>query len=839
MAGGEGTRLRPLTSNQPKPMITIANRPMMEHIVGLLGRHGIDEIVVTVAFLAEAVRNYFGDGSEFGVKISYATEDTPLGTAGSVLNAREQLTERFLVISGDVLTDVDISSIVEFHDKSDAVATIALKAMDNPLEFGIVITGADGTVERFLEKPTWGQVFSDTVNTGIYVLEPEVFDFIPSGRAVDFSSEVFPAMLAAQKKVVGCPVDGYWEDVGTLEAYLSSHYDVLDSKVRLDIPGFRLRTGVWIGEGVEVDPTATIIGPAVIGDYARIGPYATIGAYTVLGANVRIGADATLEHAVVHDNCFVGQSASLRGCVIGRSSDLRRGARCEEGVVVGDRCRIGADALLSEGVKIYPSKTVEPGAVVNSSLIWEARASRSLFGRRGVSGIANVDISPELAVRLSMAYAATLPKGSAVVTSRDTSRAARVLKRAIMVGLNSSGLNVEDLEAASMPVTRFAVRTTRAQGGVSVRLAPDDPQSVVIRFLDESGLDIDEATQRKIERLFSREDFRRALAGEIGDLEFPARALERYTAAVTGSVDLAGLRAAKFKLVVDYAFGTASFVMPTVLAKLSADVLAVNPYAATPHAMAFNRAAHEERVADLVRSSGAHVGMVVEPGGEAVGLVDDTGRILSDTEAMLVALRLFVMAHPDARIALPVSAPIQAEEICRAAGAQIVWTKMSGVDAMEIAAGGEVDFAITGEGGFIFPDFLPAPDAASTLVRILSMLAASGHRLSEIGAMSEPVHIAHVEVPTPWESKGLVMRTVVEAIAASDLVLVDGVKIPSKDGWTLVLPDPEEPFTHIWAEAPTSAEANRMAEIWSSRLQTMLEVDSAQDVEPRGLGALN
>ena len=202
MAGGEGTRLRPLTSNQPKPMLPMANRPMMEHVVTLLRQHGFTDIVVTVAFMANAIRNYFGDGSEFGVDIVYATEESPLGTAGSVLNARQHLDERFLVISGDVLTDIDLSAVIDHHEQKGAMATLALKAVEDPLEFGIVITREDGSIERFLEKPTWGQVFSDTINTGIYVLEPEIFDFIEAGRPVDFSGEVFPAVPSGLSSVV-------------------------------------------------------------------------------------------------------------------------------------------------------------------------------------------------------------------------------------------------------------------------------------------------------------------------------------------------------------------------------------------------------------------------------------------------------------------------------------------------------------------------------------------------------------------------------------------------------------------------------------------------------------
>ncbi|MGH9068993.1 MAG: sugar phosphate nucleotidyltransferase, partial [Acidimicrobiales bacterium] len=642
MAGGEGTRLRPLTSRQPKPMIPVCNRPMMEHVLHLLAGHGLTDVVVTVAFMAGAVRTYFGDGSELGFRLAYATEETPLGTAGSVRNARQELDETFLVISGDVVTDIDLSAVVELHRSRGAMATIALKAMDNPLEFGIVIAREDGSIERFLEKPTWGQVFSDTVNTGIYVLEPEIFDWIPEGRPVDFSSEVFPALLEAGRPLYGCVADGYWEDVGTLEAYLSAHYDVLDGKVDLDIPGFGLRQGVWLGEGVEIDPSARIDGPAVIGDNCRIGPGAHISDHTVLGSNVRVGAEAFLARTVVHDNAYLGPAVNLRGCVLGRSDDLRQGVRCDEGAVLGDECFVGSHAVIGPGVKVYPDKTVEAGAIVNSSIVWESKGARNLFGRQGVAGLANVDISPELAVRLSMAYASTLGKGAKVTASRDTSRAARVLKRAVMVGLNAAGVDVDDLEVATVPVTRHQVRAGDSRGGVTVRLVAGDPQSVVIRFFDDTGIDIDEATQRKIDRLFHREDFRRALAGELGGIDFPAHSLEYYTDSLMASIDLKAVRAARFKLVLDYTYGAASFVMPNVLAKLGADVLAVNPYAATARAMHVDRAEHAVEVGRLVKAAGAHVGAVIDADGEHLAIVDDTGRVLSDDQALLALLRLVV-----------------------------------------------------------------------------------------------------------------------------------------------------------------------------------------------------
>ncbi len=822
MAGGEGTRLRPLTSNQPKPMLPLVNRPMMEHIIELLKRHGFEEIVVTVAFLANAIRTYFGDGSEFGVKIVYAAEESPLGTAGSVRNAMDKLDERFLVISGDVMTDIDISSVVAYHESRQAMATIALKAMENPLEFGIVITGEDGSIERFLEKPTWGQVFSDTINTGIYVLEPEVFDFIPEHRPSDFSAEVFPELLDAGRPLYGYVADCYWEDVGTLEAYFKAHQDVLDQHVDIAIPGFPLRHGVWLGEGAEVDPTAKIDGPAVIGDYCRIGSEAHLAEYSVLGDNVRVRANAYLQRTIVHDNSYLGTGVRLRGCALGRSTDMRAGARCEEGVVVGDECFVGEHAVINPGVKVYPSKIIEAGAIVNSSIVWESRGARNLFGRLGVAGLANVDISPELAVRVAMAYATTLKRGATVTASRDSSRAARVLKRAIMVGLNTAGVNVDDLEVATVPVSRFQVRTSTSMGGVTVRLAFDDPQSVVIRFFNDQGIDVDEGTQRKIERLFHREDFRRAMAAEMGDIGFPARALELYTAELMASVDLNAIRRAGFKVVLDYAYGTASFVMPNVLAKLGADVLVVNPYAATAGALRFDRGEHAAEVANLVKASGAHLGAVIDPDAEHLVIVDDTGHVLSDDEALFALVQLVSAAYESPRIAVPVVASRNIEHLARQSGVEITWTKLAPSHLMEVASTGGVNFAASRDGGFIFPQFLPAYDAAAALVHLLAMLATTGAKLSKLVSQSPRVHITHQSVVTPWDHKGAVMRGLVETVKDRETVMVDGVKILEDDGWILVLPDPEEPLTHIWAESASESEARSRVHEYAARLRQLV-----------------
>jgi mannose-1-phosphate guanylyltransferase / phosphomannomutase len=255
---------------------------------------------------------------------------------------------------------------------------------------------------------------------------------------------------------------------------------------------------------------------------------------------------------------------------------------------------------------------------------------------------------------------------------------------------------------------------------------------------------------------------------------------------------------------------------------LEAEVLVVNPYANTAGVLGFDRQASAARVSELVRASGAHLGAVLDPGGEHVAIVDDLGHPLTDDEALLVLLTLVTEAHPGAKVALPVAASRAAEEICRREGAEIVWTKLSASHLMEVARSERVTLAASQSGGFIFPNFLPAYDAAATLVNLLAMLTATGRKLSELVAELPQVHIAHQAVHTPWDQKGMVMRTLVERSQGRDLVLVDGVKVNEDDGWALVLPDPEEPVTHVWAEGPSDSQAESRAQEYAVRLEQLL-----------------
>lgn len=369
MAGGKGTRVRPLTSKQPKPMIPIVNKPCIEHIVNLLKRHGFEEIVVTVGFMPDVIQDYFGDGSDFDVDMKYSVEDEPMDTAGSVKLAEDQLTERFIVVSGDALTDTDLTKAVAFHEDNGSEATLVLQEVEDPSEFGIVVVDEEGRVERFLEKPDPEEVFSYTANTGIYVLEPAVLDAIPAGEEYDFADDLFPKLLEAGRPVYGYVTEKpYWEDIGNIGQYMDAQKAVLDGEVKgVRPPGEEVREGVYLGEDVETDG-AQLEAPVVLGDNVRVASGARVGPHSVVAAGVSIAADASVVGSTVAEGSVVGEGADLDGALIGRSCNIGANAHLLEGSAIGDNVEIGEGTTVEAGVKIFPDKSVEGGDTVSEDI---------------------------------------------------------------------------------------------------------------------------------------------------------------------------------------------------------------------------------------------------------------------------------------------------------------------------------------------------------------------------------------------------------------------------------------------------------------------------------------
>jgi mannose-1-phosphate guanylyltransferase / phosphomannomutase len=829
MAGGEGTRLRPLTSNQPKPMVPIVGKPCMEHILELLRAHGLNDVIVTVAFLPQAIRGYFGAGDTLGMQIGYSVEESPLGTAGSVRHAARQLDETFVVISGDALCDVDLSALIEFHKERGAAVTIGLKSVDNPLEFGIVVTDDEGRVERFLEKPSWGQVFSDTINTGIYVLEPEVLNHVPTDRPYDFAKELFPYLLEMGRPIYGFKLDGYWQDIGNLDQYRQANIDALEGNVRLNISGFRIRGNVWLGEGVDVDDLDQIEGPAYIGNHCRIAPSASVGSHTVLSNSVTLRERARVARSVIDASTYIGRSALVEGSIVGRSCDIRAHVRIHEGAAIGDEVTIGSESVIMPGVRIYPYKEVESGAQIHENVIWESRATPRLFGRDLIGGLVNVDLTPEVAVRIAAALGTALPRGARVVASREASTACRMIKRAVISGFTSTGVDVADLRVLPAAVARHLLKSEGYDAGVHVGTSHTDPEVVQIRFFEPPGIQMTPSLQKEIEKNFTRGELRRVAFGSVGSVSYPARVRETYAQDLLDSVDVEAIKSRGFRLVVDYGYSAASFVLPLLLGPLELETVSAHGFSSErtdPSAVVLREAMGQ--VKRLVPPVGADLGVVIDRAAERLYVVDETGHEIPVEQVLLLFLRLLGSNGRRGKLAFPVTVTSQVDHLLEGSGLEVVRTPASLADLTTAAAEDGVIFAGAVGGGYVFPEFIPAYDAMASLCKLLELLAPVGRPLSELVAELPAPTLVHRQLHCPFALKGVVMRVLTERLRDLRLDLTDGVKVYEERGWAQLLPDPDEPLLHIYAEGATQDDSRALEAKYRALAEEIMETEGAE-----------
>lgn len=814
MAGGEGSRLRPLTCNRPKPLVPLCNKPVMEYIIELLKKHGINQIVVTLHYLADEIVSYFGDGSDWEVQIMYSVEDEPLGTAGSVKMVEEFLNDTFVIISGDSLTDFNLTDIINFHKEKKAVSTLTLTRVDNPLEYGVVITEENGSIRRFLEKPSWGEVFSDTINTGIYVIEPEVFKLMERHGNYDWSKDIFPKLLEKEKPLYGYVANGYWCDIGNLQQYRQANRDIMLGKLEVAVPGNQIRRRVWVGEGTEIHPSASIESPVVIGKNCRIREGVKIDEHSVIGDNCIIEENTILHRALLWSNVYIGKNSRLSDTIACRQNTVKSNVTINEGAVLGDKVFVGSGAVVQPQVKVWPEKNIEAGATINMSLIWGVKWPGTLFGVDGISGLANIEITPDFALKLGAAYGAYLAKGSAAVTSRGPHSASRMLNRAIICGLISVGVNVYDLRVSPTPVARYVVKNTNAKGGIHTRMDPSNPRNFLIEFFDERGININKSLERKIENIFFREDFRRTPMDEVGDIEFPARVIDEYTQGYFRHLDTEAIRKANFKVVINYGYGNASLVLHYILGRLDCESVAINAYLDAIKAR--ESMEHQDKelknLSNIVTTLDADIGITVDTDCEKLIVVDDKGNIISDNKLLALMTHMVLKQNKGGIVVVPVTAPSIIDEIAHRHNGKIIRTKTDGRSLMHTAALGEEKILMAGnsQGAFIFPVFHPVFDSMYAFARILEMMAKSDLKLSQIVEEIPDFHLNYDSVDCTWEQKGKIMRRMIEINKDKPMEVIEGLKIFYDKAWVLMLPDPSAPIFHLYAEAENDQETEKL-----------------------------
>lgn len=771
MAGGEGSRLRPLTCDCPKPMMRLMDKPVMEYALGLLGRSGITEIAATLGYLPDAVTDYFGDGQDFGVNLRYYIEREPLGTAGGVAQARDFLDETFVVLSGDGVTDLDIMEAVAFHRSRQAEATLVLKRVENPLEYGVVVTEDDGRIRSFHEKPGWGDVLSDAVNTGIYILEPEILQRIPVGTARDFGRELFPQMVQEGCKVYGYCTEAYWCDIGDLSAYLRVHFDAMDGKISLPELGKR-PGGILKSPGALVDSTAILEAPCFIAAGAQVYAGAHIGPYTAVGEGAVIRPGASAKHSVLWPGAQLMRGAQARGCVLAANAMLGESAQAFEDSALGTGAAAGAHATIMPGVKLWPEKFVPDGERRDSNLVWGSRKDSGFSA--GVLPLG----APAQATRAAQACAAAL-KPREILLGRTPSAVAGALWHAVAAGLMAQGTQVVDAGVCCMPQLRHVLKGLRSDAAA---LVEDDR----LMLLDGHGARLGADKQRAISALLLRQDYSGPFSGVTPPILSAGRTEISYIAHLASA-----------------------------FAADPADAPEIAMYCSQNHPLslaeqAFHRAnltIRAEWEPEMMELAPGEVGVWLSPGGETATLADESGA-LSDAEQQLlvawVALSLgetTLLLPPGCTDGVRILAEGHGAETETVAGEQARWMQ-------EVSRRFPLQFQLHFDGLFL-------------AISALSAMADAGLSLTQWRAQMPIVHRKTISVPVAPALRGRVLSALARAVPDSQLG--GGVRIARDGGWAWISTDEQSPQCRIIAEGMDAEFASELCDFCERQIQQALQ----------------
>ncbi|MBC8059396.1 MAG: NTP transferase domain-containing protein [Clostridiaceae bacterium] len=801
MAGGEGSRLRPLTSGIPKPMVPIMNKPVMEHIINLLKKYNVNDIAVTMCYLPDVITDYFGSGESFGVDLKYYIEEIPLGTGGSVLNAKDFLDETFIVVSGDALTDIDLKKAVKMHKDKGAKATLVLKQESIPLEYGMVIIDENQRIVRFLEKPGWGEVFSDTINTGIYILEPEVLDYYNKGDNFDFSKDLFPRLLKDNIPMFGYVAEGYWNDIGDLNAYKQTHLDILDKKVAVINEGDEVFPGVIVCKDTYLPENIRITPPVFIGRNCTIKNQVFLDAYTVLGDNCEIGENSNIARSIIWSKSHIGNSNECRGTILCNKVNTLSNVNIFEESVIGHQCSIGSGATIKPNVKIWPNKNINENAVINRNLVWGIRTTRSLFGNKGISGEVNVDITPELASLLGSAFGSQSNKDNATIVSSDGSKASALIRECLAAGILMAGSRVISIDNAITPINRFAVRFYRAEGGIHVSQDFFNRNLIKIEIFNKFGGDIDRKLEKKIETLFLREDFERGNIDIIGDIIRMENFTSFYLQSnMTMIENLVEVKKTNFNVIITSPSSEEVSIVITYLKLLGCNVEVIYPSGKLN-----NINQYVSFLSQTIKTRSFNLGVVLNGTGEELILIDEKGNVLNKEKFTLLAAYVSLKSGVCTKVIVPNTVTNKVEEMAKEYGAEVLRTKSSVSDTIN-----ELLDSTTPSGERMLQYQLYF-DVVAALGRIISFLVKTNENISMIIKELPDFHMRKVELSCEFQDRGRVVNELIKQNSNRSIDLLDGIRINTQTGWALVLPDSNKPVFNIFSEGSTEEYAEEIS----------------------------
>ena len=769
MAGGEGTRLRPLSLGRPKPMTPLLGRPVMEHIINLLKAHGITDICVTLCYKPQAVMEYFGGGDGLGVRLTWFTEDEPLGTAGSVKNCMDSLgNEDFLVISGDCVCDLDLTALLRFHREREAQATLALYRHPSPLEYGLVLTDEQGRVERFVEKPGWGQVFTDQINTGIYVLSPAAMERVPSGTVWDFGKDLFPTLLREGEPLYALPLEGYWRDMGDCKAYLDCTCDALSGKVKLDMGLPKQEGGVWSAQ--PLPQGLNLVPPCWIGPEVRIGTGCLIGPHTVLNRGAYVGEKAMVQRSILLENASAGNRSTLYGAILCKGASVQKGAVLNEGAVLGENALAEEGSTLLEQVRLWPGQTAPAGCRLARSITSGSQKGTLRFGDSGtIRGVLGEDMGPEALLALG----SILGSSGQVGLGCSPTHGAGMLARAAAVGIAAAGGDALT-HTLDSPVQGAGAA---ARFGLPVSLFVEESGGTIyLHFFDEHGLPLGRTRERKLEHALLQGEVSRARGDKVGRLRRLDFSLESWA---KWTVDTCALRRPALRRLTA-AVGTATPEDRCLRAALSALGCRLEE-AWRPGIPAFQ----------------------AQRGGFILTAQDEQGAIV-DPGQLLALTALIEMENGCGKVAVPAGASAAVELVAAGYGGSVLRLDRDGDPASELYA--------------VQPWLRQAPAAA---VRICARMAVAGQRLETLVSKTPRFSSRRREVPLTAD-RGQVMQALAQESARKPTG--DGLRMRTGNGWVYLTPLARRSALRIIAEGPDLELAAELCDFYAGRAA---EIDRA------------
>ncbi len=812
LAGGQGSRLRPLTEKIPKPMVRLLGIPMMEHIVRHLAALHVKDIIATLHYRPRAIQDHFVDGSEFGVNMHYTLETEPLGTAGSVRLGQKHLDETFLVIAGDALVDFDFSAFLDFHRRKKAKVSLCLTRVLEPGEFGIVITDHEDRVQRFLEKPGPAEVFSDTINTGIYLIEPDILEHVPSDRPYDFANDLFPALLEKDVPMYGYVAEGYWSDIGSLDQLRQAHWDFLDGKVRLPVAGTRIREQVWIGKDVKIDPEAVITPPCWLGDNVQLRHGARVGPFAVLGQNTEVDRFANINRSIVMRNSFIGERSSLRNVIVAPKNLIEAECELEDGAVLGSSCHLGKHVIIKASVLVWPDKEIDSGATITENLVWESLTRPSIFGSRGVSGLANLYMTPEFGAVIGKAFGTWIKKGRQVAVSRDGHPFSRLIKRAVVSGLLAVGVDVDDLEECPIPMTRYVSGYARnLSGGIHICMSAEHFEVARIEMYDDGGLPLPRDIRRKVEATFHRADFPKISIDAVGVLRYPGRVYDRYVDHLMDHIDPEAVRKGASRLIYHAEDAISNQVLASLLEHCDAHALQLGVLS--------ERIDEQRKRLTEIAKMNRNLGVFVCKDGESLQLIDETGKMLPLQRTQELLTVAFMRSMPRGTpVFLPADHPAFLKEIATQLGHKVHLTRVEPAARLaEVTA-----LAGTESEWMEFKHYYLSFDALAGALRLLEFLGREGCALHEFEADVPESSRSTAVLPCPWDQMGRVMRELANLPEADLDAVPEGVFLSYESGTVFVRPSADQPEMHVSVETKSLNDLARLEEEAHQRLRRLI-----------------